>query len=263
VKYKDADGIERRVKGYTDKEATKQMAARLEKEAALANEGVVDRYKDHRLRPLKEHLEDFRRSLLAKGNTVGHADLVFARAKAVVEGCKFPFWGDISASQVAEYLAGLRNDGQGISVQTSNFYLQAVKQFCRWLVDDQRVPDSPVAHLKGLNVKTDRRHDRRALEVDEVRRLLAATATAPKRFCMAGPERAMLYRLAIETGLRSNELRSLTVSSFDLKGCMVTVAAGYSKHRREDTLPLRKETAAELQAFFSSKLPGAKVFRMP
>jgi len=45
VKYFDADGIEQRVKGHTDKEATKQMAARLEKEAALAAEGVIDRYK--------------------------------------------------------------------------------------------------------------------------------------------------------------------------------------------------------------------------
>ena len=36
VKYRDASGIEHRVRGYTDKEATKQMAARLEREAALA-----------------------------------------------------------------------------------------------------------------------------------------------------------------------------------------------------------------------------------
>ncbi len=84
------------------------MAARLEKEAALANEGVVDRYKDHRLRPLGEHLEDYRRFLLAKGNTAEYVDLVVARAKAVVEGCKFSFWGDISASRVVEYLAELR-----------------------------------------------------------------------------------------------------------------------------------------------------------
>ncbi len=73
----------------------------------------------------------------------------------------------------------------------------------------------------------------------------------------------MLYRLAVETGLRANELRNLVVSSFDLKSCTVTVAAGYSKHRREDTLPLRKETATELRAFLAGKLPGARAFRMP
>ncbi len=263
VKYRDADGIERRVKGYFDKEATKQMAARLGKEAALANEGVVDRYKDHRLRPLREHLEDFRQSLLAKGNTAKHAELTYSRARTVVDGCGFVTWGDISASKVQQFIAGLRNDGAGISAQTSNFYLAATKQFCKWMVQDQRAAESPVQHLTGLNVRTDRRHDRRALGVDEVKRLLKAAATGRKRFCMTGPERAMLYRLAVETGLRANELRSLTVSSFELKGCTVTVAAGYSKHRREDTLPLRKETATELQAFFAGRLPGARAFHMP
>jgi integrase len=263
VKYRDADGIERRVKGYLDKEATKQMAARLEKETALASEGVVDRYKDHRLRPLREHSEDFRRWLLAKGNTEKHAELTYSRAMAVIDGCKFILWGDISASRVVEYLAELRNNGEGISAQTSNFYLQCFKQFCKWMVQDQRAAESPVTHLNGLNVKVDRRHDRRALGVDEFRRLLAATTKAPKRFCMTGPERAMLYRLTVETGLRANELRTLTVSSFDLAGCTVKVLAGYSKHRREDTLPLRKETAAELQVFFSGKLPTVRAFHLP
>ena len=77
------------------------------------------------------------------------------------------------------------------------------------MVQDNRASESPVAHLKGLNVKTDRRHDRRPLEVDEVRRLLEATRACRKRYGMTGPERAMVYRLAVETGLRANELRTL------------------------------------------------------
>ena len=263
VKYRDVDGIERRVKGYADKEATRQMAARLEKEAALANEGVVDRFKDHRMRPLGEHLEDFRRFLLAKGNTAKHAELTYSRARAVVTGCGFAMWGDISASKVQQFIAGLRNNGEGLSAQTSNFYLAATKQFCRWMVQDQRAAESPVQHLKGLNVRTDRRHDRRALEVDEVRKLLEVTARAPKRFCMTGRERAMLYRIAVESGLRAGELRSLRVASFDLENCTVEVAAGYSKRRRQDKLPLRPETAADLRVFFAEKLPTAKAFRMP
>ena len=58
VKYRDADGIERRVRAYKDKEASRQLAARLEKEAELAKAGVVDSYKEHRKRPLPEHLGD-------------------------------------------------------------------------------------------------------------------------------------------------------------------------------------------------------------
>ena len=47
------------------------------------------------------------------------------------------------------------------------------------------------------------------MDADEVRRLLETMIAAPTRFGMAGPERALLYRLAIETGLRVRELKSL------------------------------------------------------
>ena len=40
VKYRDADGIEQRVKGYKDKVATQQLAAKLEKESELGKEGA-------------------------------------------------------------------------------------------------------------------------------------------------------------------------------------------------------------------------------
>ncbi len=40
----------------------------------------------------------------------------------------------------------------------------------------------------------------------------------------------------------------------------VTVQAAYSKHRQEDILPLRPETAADLRTFFANKAPDAKAF---
>jgi hypothetical protein len=75
----------------------------------------------------------------------------------------------------------------------------------------------------------------------------------------------MLYRVAVETGLRANELRSLTRASFDLSADpqTVTVAAAYSKHRREDVVPLRLDTAAALAEHLAAKLPGAPAFTMP
>jgi hypothetical protein len=38
---------------------------------------------------------------------------------------------------------------RGRSVQTSNFYLSVVKQFCNWLGEDRRMADNPLAHLEG------------------------------------------------------------------------------------------------------------------
>ena len=76
---------------------------------------------------------------------------------------------------------------------------------------------------------------------------------------MTGPERVLLYRLAVETGLRASELRSLTQASFDLNSDQATVAveAAYSKHRRQDVLPLRQDTTVVLIDHLASKAPGS------
>lgn len=147
-----------------------------------------------------------------------------------------------------------------MSAQTFNFYLQAIKQFGKWMVQDQQASESPFEHLKGVNVRTDRRHDRRALEPDEIRRLLEATATAPMRYGMSGCERYLLYRFAAETGLRANEIRNLKVRDFDFDNLTVTAKAGYSKRRRDDVQPLRPDMAALLKDFFTGKMPNVKAF---
>ena len=103
--YKGPDGTRKRVKGFKDKAATQQRAARLEKEAELAQEGIVDRFKEHHKRPLLQHLEDLNAALLAKGDTARHAQVVHSRAKAVMNGCHFVFFDDVSASKVNQYLA--------------------------------------------------------------------------------------------------------------------------------------------------------------
>jgi len=239
----------------------------------LCEIGLLNPHRVAGSRALSEHLEDFKAALKAKGCSSRHVDLVEARARRVIEGCGFRFYADISASKVMTYLDGLREDrktgdGQikrGISAQTFNFYLAAVKQFCRWMVKDRRVIESPVHHLDGLNVKTDRRHDRRALSVDDLCKLLDETRNGPERYGMGSSERAILYWLAVETGLRAGELRSLTRASFELDASppTVTVTAAYPKRRRDDTLPLRSDLAAELRPVLARLAPGASVFNVP
>ena len=89
IDYKTADGIRKRVKGFKDKTATVQQAAKLEKEAELAQAGIIDHFKEHRKKPLIEHLEDFLSSLQAKENTPEYCNLTHNRAKRICKGCKF------------------------------------------------------------------------------------------------------------------------------------------------------------------------------
>ena len=255
IKYRDVDGLEQRVKGFTDKMATRQLAAQLEREAELGKAGIIDRYKEHRKRSLVEHLREFKVFLLARGDTLEYAELTFSRVKRVVDGCHFVAWGDISASQTTNYIAELN-----IAPKTRNYYLQSTKQFCRWMVQDGRASESPLQHLR--NKKTDRTY-RRALGPDELRTLLDHTQTAPERFKMTGEQRVVLYLLAVESGLRANELRSLTVSSFNIENHTVTVDSGSAKNRQSSTLPLRARTTTKLQEHFKFKPLMSQAFDLP
>ena len=268
VEYRDADGIVRRVPGFADKKATEQLAARLEREAAQRKTGLIDRHAEHRKRPLSEHLEEWEQALIAKGTTPHHATVQRTRAGAVLDGCGFRFWPEISASKAQEFVADLRKDAKdkrGISPRTANAYLQAVKQFGNWMVRDDRAPDSPLVNLSRYNEKTDRRRVRRALTEKECEGLLAAAEAGPVRYGVSGHDRATLYRIALGTGLRANEIRQLTAGDFALDATppTVTVKACYSKHRREDVQPILPSLAAILRDHFRDSGDAEAAFLMP
>jgi integrase len=242
-----------------DAELTRWLECIPEKlRSKLAKIGLLDSKRAAAGKPLSMHLNDFRQSLIAKNLTKQHIGQLTRHVEIVFEGCKFLSWSDISASRVEWFIAELRQK-HGLGAQTANYHLKHTKQFCKWMVQDRRASESPLVHLSTL-VTTEKRHERRALEPDEIRRLLSATRKASKRFCLTGHERAMLYRLAIETGLRRNEIRSLTVSSFDFDACTVVVEAQCTKNKKRAELPLRPDTAKEIKIFTALKTPDAKLF---
>ena len=234
--------------------------------AVLARMKILDSRRLASSKALKEHVEDFKLSLVAKGSSELHAIQTAKRVEFLTDACGFRFFTDITGDKVESKLQEMRNGPSPVSIQTSNYYLGAIKHFCRWMVRDRRASESALEHLRPLNARLDtNRRERRALTTDEQRRLVDASERGPERFGMSGPERAMLYLLALETGLRAGELRSLTRSSFHLDTTppTVTVAAGYSKRRREDTCYLKASTANALESFLRVLLPSAQVFRMP
>ena len=212
-------------------------------------------------RTLEEHLIGWHKSVLAKGATRKHAGMSLSRVRKIVVACGFRRYSEINSERVQEFLADLRQV-HGVSVQTSNFYLTHIKSFCQWMCREGRASSNPLKHLTGMNVAVDRRHDRRALTTDEARKLLHAAACGPQRQGTPGPQRALIYRIALETGLRLNELRSLRKVDFDLKvkSPSVTVRAAYAKNHRADTLPLRKDTAELIRDHLATKMPTAQAF---
>ncbi|APW60525.1 Tyrosine recombinase XerD [Paludisphaera borealis] len=250
--YIDGDGILRRAPLATDKAAAQALLAELVKRSEQRRAGLSDPFEEHRTRPLTEHLKDFEASLRHGGATEQHTKLVSSRVHKVIQQCGFVFIPDISASRVSAHIAELRRGG--LSAQTCNFYLQAAKQFVRWLVRDRRTNDNPLDHLKGTNVKLDRRHDRRALSDAEFSALIKAARNGGTYRGLSGPDRAMLYLVSAGTGLRASELASMTPANFHLgEESSWTVEAAYTKNRETAVRPLHPDLVGPLREWFHGK----------
>jgi len=166
---------------------------------------------------------------------------------------------DITAARIEQALDQLVLGPRGVKARTRNAYLAAVKGFCTWLAKAGRLPESPVRSVAAVKVLDE---ESACFTMAEVQAILEAAATAPARYGMTGPARALLYRLAVETGYRAGELRSLTRSSFDLKCVPPTVRllAGCAKGKRRSTIQLRSQTAALLRQHLATKLPRSAAF---
>jgi integrase len=286
VEFRDHREKVQRVPGYVDKGATKELGRKLERLASVRGAGdvpdaellrwletvphdlrdrmvkldLIDGRSNIAGRTLAEHVADFKANMEHRKRTAAHVGPVVHRTESILNGCGFRFVSDISASRVEAYLAELRD--RGLSAQTVNHYLRAVKQFCRWLVTDRRATENALEHLEIGRTADDVRRERRELTEAELSALLSATRSGPSRFGLTGWERFTLYAVAVGTGLRASELASLTRQSFDMKAGppTVTIEPENEKARRGDTLPLSSDLVALLMPWLASLPPDAKLW---
>ncbi len=267
IQYYERPGL-RRTRYAKSLDVAKSIKRKVEEEAERRRHGLVDplaeRLAAEEAKHLGQHVEDFIATLRASGTTPKHLANTKHRLEAVIVAIGANRIGDLTPSAAQRAVGAMLEGEEAISLRTANSYLTSVKHFSRWLWRDGRARTHVLAPLKGYNVATDRRRVRRALSDLEIGRLLRCAFEGPNVLGMIGPDRAMLYALAVGTGLRANELRSLTPESFalDATPATVTVEAGYSKHRRRDVLPLPPALASGLKPWLASKAPGERVFKL-
>ena len=293
----DLDGKQKSVKGCADKRETERMAVAAETEVARIKAGLVDpreiAHRDHAARPIIEHIEAFKAHLEAKDSTPKHISLTAVRIRrlvAVIKGATLAEidppknakretlarfeaalsgWlaparlGDLTADAAQSALRSLVREGIGLA--TVNHYRTAAKAFTKWALRAGRLASDPLAGLSGYNAKEDVRHDRRTIGLDELRRLIEIAHRGEPVKGVPGPVRALAYRLAVATGLRHNEIRSIRPESFDWrsKPPTVNVKAAYTKNGQTATLPLSDDLAEDLRAFAAAMEPGEAVFSLP
>lgn len=207
------------------------------------------------------HLAEYRASLQSRENSPHRILQVINRCRDIIKGCHFVSPSDIAAIKVERFLHSFRQEGR--SAWTINGYQASFKAFCTWMVDAGIMSANPLFRLSSLNTAADRRHVRRALTDLEIARLISATESGGLEHGLTGHERALLYRLALGTGLRWNEIYTLIRSDFSFtESPSVTINAQNAKNGKSEALPLRPELARDIQAYFDANpaLPSVRAF---
>ena len=150
LSYTDHRGLRKtRSAKTTDLDAARRIANKLESDAALRRDGVVDprleALGEQSRRTIEEHLADFKAKLSAAGASADHLTRTCRFIRDAAEAAGFEAAGDITADKVNHYGAELLKKMAARSVAAR---LTAVKSFTRWLAAEGKLPADPLASVK-------------------------------------------------------------------------------------------------------------------
>ncbi len=120
-----------------------------------------------------------------------------------------------------------------------------------WCCDRRYLQANPLENAGEIDTTPE--ETRRALTADEIKLLLSKCK----------PERRTLYKLSICSGLRKNELMSLTVVDLDAANCCLRLRPEWTKNRKSGWQPLPAALTATLAADVEGLLPTAPLIHVP
>jgi integrase len=249
----------KRVPLASNKTVAQTMLANLVRKGERGQAGMDDPAAEAQRVKLEQHLKDFRVSLEVKGTSPEQVNQVLQRVEDTFAACSFVYPTDLDGSKVEKYLEDRRclprKEG-GLSIQTSNFYLGAVKQFVRWMLRKKKIAENPFLDVAPMNPKLDRRHDRRYLKTEELAKLLDLTRKSECDFRgLNGEDRYWLYHTVLSTGFRRNEVRALTPAQFELDASPpgVVLPTKRAKNKQGTVQVLPAGVAAGLREYLKGK----------
>jgi len=212
--------------------------------------------------PLADLVTAYLSALAARGRSAKYIRQTAAMIQETFTTCNFASWRDITRDKVSAFLNDLREGPRHVSYGRSNSFLRAVLGFCNWVATDRGwAQESPLRVLKRLDERQDRRHPRRAITMPEFKRLLDATAKGPERFGFSGRDRAALYMLTFETGMRASEIRRLRTADFDLANHRVLIrGVKATKNKVDRWQSLSPGLCEDLAQVLANRTPNATPF---
>jgi integrase len=251
----------------TDKATAQRILADKLADVALRRNGLIDDRQECLVsesgKPITEHLDAFQAMMVARQRTEKHVRTTITFCKEICAAAGFQAPNEITADGLNKITGAMKAEGK--AARTIQGRIVAMKAFTRWLTDFGKLAHDPLRSTKSPSVKKDRRRRRRMLTPAKWPYVRAATLTSGPRDGMNPLERAALYATAIQTGLRSAELRSLTKSDLFLAGekPYVRCKAEDTKNGQEARQYIQADLAEELRRIVSTKTPSATVFTLP
>ncbi len=228
----------------------------------LISWGIIDKRDYQVTLSIDEALERWRRLLVSARRNQQHIAETIRHVRAMSESCHIQTTNKLEATLLSLYLGQLLE--QGKSARTCNAVLTACKSFGIWLTKQKLIPNNPFHSLSKFNEDVDRRRCRRAMSEEEISCLFSSLENSERHHGLSANERRILYQLAIQTGLRYNEIFCLCRNDFTFEGDypFVRVRAASAKNKKEDYLPLCSELAGLLNDYFlaSPSSGESKVF---
>ena len=288
VDFHDQNGKRHKVAGFKDRQRTERYGANIERlveqlreqqpiDAATQAwvENLTPRQAQQlgRLRligatqtthPLLHQVDEYRKHLEASGMAPACASNGARHCRLIITALAAKSIADLKPARVEAYLAGRRRGKNAITPATSNRYLARLKAFINWRLGET---NSALVHpLRYLRRLTEGRGGRRDLTPEEQIALLAETAVQATRFGLTGPQRAELYRFAMESGRRAGEIRGLTWRDLDLDSNSITLRPRAGGRRPKVSALTRQPIPAGLAVQLATRRPGTRVgqiFRVP
>lgn len=255
IQYRDAAGKIQRVKGYSDKGATKQLAAKIELQLARGEQVMIDPFKASKASPIAKHIRDYIADLTSTGRATKYIYVMERRLNVLAEECGWATLASIEANSFMRWRNERKKTGNpkggnltadGAAATTLNQFLESARAFTNWCAANKRMPGvaigsrviSPIlagiAKAEGPAVRK-----RRALSDEEVIKVLAVTP----------PGRKLFSRVGLSLGLRRSELEQLKWGDVRLNAIKpyVQLRAEATKARRGDRLDIPGTLATELR----------------
>ncbi|ELP30840.1 tyrosine-type recombinase/integrase [Rhodopirellula baltica] len=260
-----------------------------------------DRIADHAAVPITEHIEAFLEYQRRKGTHPDRVQHYATKLNETAATCHFRTLRDLSVDRLEGWLGEQRTNKRDMGAAVYNGYRESWLAFGNWCIGkrvngeqthfngEKRLLTNPFDGMAKLDEEAERRRRARALTDDELTRLLDAARRRPLEHAMTvyrgpnkgkllakvpderraklialGNERALIYKTAVLTGLRLNELRTLECRDLSLGDLgFIRLRHSNEKSRKGSTLPLRTDLVAELRDWIADKQPGDRVFVVP